>query len=375
MSTESIELLKQLIAYPSITPDDANCQDFIADYLRELGFTVESVPSNKVSNLWAWIGDSAPEFVYAGHTDVVPTGPLDQWDSDPFTATIKGDTLYGRGAADMKSSIAAMLVATKQHITAVGDRARMGFLITSGEEGDDYLDGTPKLMQHLQQQQQLPRYCVVGEPSSQDRLGDTLRIGRRGSLNATLIVHGKQGHVAYHHLADNPIHKAATLLHQLITHPWDQGNDYFPPTSLQISNVQAGTGASNVIPGELHARFNFRFTPETSSAQIRETVESYLKQQGLHYTLDWTLSGEPFLTQPDTFVKTIQQHIQTITGVEAELSTGGGTSDARFIAPYGVEVVELGVTNATIHQINECVQLDEVNQLSAIYFAILSSFA
>jgi succinyl-diaminopimelate desuccinylase len=372
MSTELIDLLTRLIAFPSVTPDDAGCQDFIGDYLENLGFTVHHLPVNRVRNCWATIGSDNPEFVFAGHTDVVPVGRLEEWHSAPFVAEIRDGRLFGRGTADMKSGVAAIILAAKNCLKQ-NPNLKFGILLTSAEEGDDYLDGTPKIMEYLEKKGIKPKYCIVGEPSSHTHTGDCMRIGRRGSLNANLTVFGKQGHVAYTELADNPIHRALPALAELVAEVWDQGNDYFPATQCQISNLNSGTGASNVIPGILESRFNFRYSPELSQKQIQDRVESLLNKHGLRYQLDWRLSGEPFLTRPDAFVDTLQSINTKIRGAPAELSTGGGTSDARFIAPYGIDVVELGVSNATIHQVNEFVSLQDLTDCYEIYLSALMS--
>jgi len=316
-------------------------------------------------------GDSGPILVFAGHTDVVPTGPLEQWRSPPFEPTLVDGALYGRGAADMKGSLAAMLVACEDFVAAHPDhRGRIGFLITSDEEGDA-VDGTVRVMQHLQQQGEHIDWCVVGEPSSSNQLGDMIRNGRRGSLGATLTVRGIQGHIAYPQLADNPIHRALPALQALTAEVWDRGNEFFPPTSMQISNINGGTGATNVIPGSLQLRFNFRFSTEVTEQDLRRRTAAILDAHGLDYELQWALSGQPFLTSGGALVEATVASIGAVTGLVPELSTAGGTSDGRFIAPSGAQVVEVGPINATIHKLNEVVLAADLPRLAAIYQGIL----
>lgn len=372
MSADTVlSLAENLIARPSVTPDDAGCQQWMSDFLQPLGFQCESMVFHDTTNLWARRGTAGPVFCFAGHTDVVPPGTADQWISPPFTPTIRDGMLYGRGAADMKGSIAAMMIAVQRFVTDCPNHdGSIAFLITSDEEGP-FINGTVKVVETLEQRQEKMTWCLVGEPSSVVQTGDTVKNGRRGSLTGDLIVHGVQGHVAYPHLADNPVHHATPALTELATTVWDNGNEFFPATSFQIANIHAGTGASNVIPGELSVQFNFRFSSELTSAQIKNQVEQILQKHQLNYSLSWTLSGEPFLTRPGALVNATRTAIQSVTGLETELSTSGGTSDGRFIAPTGAEVIELGPVNATIHKINECVNIAELNQLSDIYYHIL----
>jgi len=369
--TAVLDLSRALIARPSVTPDDAGCQALLAERLGALGFTCRDMPFAEVSNLWAVRGDEGPLFVFAGHTDVVPTGPLERWASPPFEPTIRDGFLYGRGAADMKSSLAAMLVATERFLAVRPDHAgRIAFLITSDEEGPAR-HGTRAVVDALTAAGERLDYCVVGEPSSDQALGDTVRVGRRGSLNGLLTVHGIQGHVAYPQLADNPIHRLAPALAELAATRWDDGNAHFPPTSFQASNVAAGTGAGNVIPGELTLEFNFRFCTEQTAAGLQDRVVEILDRHGLRYDLDWALSGEPFLTSGGPLVEAVSASIRSVTGLDTELSTSGGTSDGRFIAPTGCQVVEIGPCNATIHKVDERVALTELEPLAEIYQGIL----
>jgi succinyl-diaminopimelate desuccinylase len=369
--SETIELAKALIERASVTPDDAGCQPLIAERLQALGFSIESLRFGEVDNLWARRGSAAPLFVFAGHTDVVPPGPLADWDSDPFTATTRDGCLYGRGAADMKSSIAAMVTACERFIARhAGHRGSIAFLLTSDEEGPS-IDGTVKVIEHLKARGEQIDWCLVGEPSSRKQTGDVIKNGRRGSLNGVLRVHGQQGHVAYPQLADNPIHRAAAALAELVAVEWDAGNAHFPPTTFQISNIHAGTGAENVIPGELHILFNLRFSTESSPESIQSRVHAILDRHGLDYSIDWKISGLPFITPAGELVDAARRAIHSISGIETELSTSGGTSDGRFIAPTGAQVVELGPLNATIHKTNECVNLAELDTLSSIYERIL----
>jgi succinyl-diaminopimelate desuccinylase len=369
--SETIELAKALIERASVTPDDAGCQPLIAERLQALGFSIEPLRFGEVDNLWARRGSASPLFVFAGHTDVVPPGPLADWDSDPFTATTRDGYLYGRGAADMKSSIAAMITACERFIGQhAGHRGSIAFLLTSDEEGPS-VDGTVKVIEHLKARGEQIDWCLVGEPSSRTQTGDVIKNGRRGSLNGVLRVHGQQGHVAYPQLADNPIHRAAAALAELVATEWDGGNAHFPPTTFQISNINAGTGAENVIPGELHILFNLRFSTESTPESIRSRVHAILDRHGLDYSIDWKLSGLPFITPAGELVDAARRAIRSIAGIETELSTSGGTSDGRFIAPTGAQVVELGPLNATIHKTNECVNLAELDTLSSIYERIL----
>lgn len=367
----TLQLARTLIARASVTPDDAGCQQLLAERLRTLGFTIEHLRFGEVDNLWARLGDREPLFVFAGHTDVVPTGPRQDWQSDPFEPDVRNGQLYGRGAADMKSSLAAMVVACEQFLA--GQPATTGsiaFLITSDEEGPA-VDGTVRVVQWLEQQQQKIHWCLVGEPSSTDKVGDVIKNGRRGSLNGRLTVHGQQGHVAYPHLARNPIHEAAPALAELCAIEWDQGNAHFPPTTFQISNIHGGTGASNVIPGSVVIDFNFRFSTQVTDAQLQQRVTQLLDAHRLEYDVQWSLSGQPFLTPAGDLVVAAQGAVQDICAYPAQLSTSGGTSDGRFIAPTGAQVVELGPVNASIHKVNEHTDIAQLEQLTQIYRRIL----
>ncbi len=373
MST-TLELARQLIARPSVTPDDAGCQALLAERLRALDFRIENLRFGEVDNLWARRGDSSPVLAFAGHTDVVPTGPESHWDSPPFHPQLRDGQLYGRGAADMKGSLAAMVTACERFIAHHAEhRGSIAFLITSDEEGTA-INGTLKVVETLEARGEKIDWCVVGEPSSTRTLGDVIKNGRRGSLGAQLIVRGQQGHVAYPHLADNPIHRLAPLLSALCAQRWDQGNAHFPPTTFQISNLHAGTGVTNVIPGEVEMLFNFRFSTAVTDTQLRTRVEALIADHDLHnYTLDWKLSGQPFLTPAGALVDAARQAIQNVCGFQSELSTAGGTSDGRFIAPTGAQVLELGPCNTTIHQINEHVDIKELDTLSTLYEHILGT--
>ena len=367
----TLDLSRALIERPSVTPDDQGCQQLLAERLQAIGFRIEQLRFDDVDNLWARRGDATPLFAFAGHTDVVPPGPLDDWDSPPFEAVIRDGLLYGRGAADMKSSIAAMVTACERFVADHPDHGgSIAFLITSDEEGP-CINGTVKVIEALQARGEQIDYCLVGEPSSKTQTGDTIKNGRRGSLNGILEIRGQQGHVAYPLLADNPIHRAAPALAELSTVEWDQGNEFFPPTTFQISNIRAGTGTENVIPGVLDVLFNLRFSTESTAESIKSRVEDILARHGLDYTLTWKLSGKPFLTPAGELVDAARKSITAVAGIDTELSTSGGTSDGRFIAPTGAQVLELGPVNATIHQINECVNVAELDTLSAIYEEIL----
>ena len=367
----TVELSRALIARPSVTPDDQGCQQLLAERLQALGFVIEHLRFGDVDNLWARHGSDAPLFVFAGHTDVVPPGPLDEWATAPFDPVIKDGYLYGRGAADMKSSIAAMVTACERFLPAHPDhKGSIAFLITSDEEGPS-VNGTVKVVEALQARNEQIDWCLVGEPSSKDQTGDIIKNGRRGSLNGILEIRGKQGHVAYPHLADNPIHRAAPALAELATVEWDTGNEFFPPTTFQISNIKAGSGTENVIPGALKILFNLRFSTESTAASLQSRVEEILTRHGLDYEISWKLSGAPFLTPAGALVDAARTAIQSTIGVETLLSTSGGTSDGRFIAPTGAQVVELGPVNATIHQTNECVKVAELDKLTVIYEKIL----
>ncbi|MCB1786424.1 MAG: succinyl-diaminopimelate desuccinylase [Gammaproteobacteria bacterium] len=369
--SDTLDLALDLIGRPSVTPEDAGCQPLMMQRLATAGFSNEPLRFAEVDNLWARRGDRAPLFCFAGHTDVVPTGPRERWQSDPFDPTIREGILYGRGSADMKGSLAAMLTATERFVARHPDhRGSIAFLVTSDEEGPS-VNGTVKVVEVLERRGEKIDWCLVGEPSSNTRLGDTVKNGRRGSLGGVLRVHGKQGHVAYPHLARNPVHAAAPALAELAGTEWDRGNAFFPQTTFQISNIHAGTGASNVIPGECEVMFNFRYSTETTHEALRERVQAILDRHRLDYTIEWTLSGLPFLTPRGELVSAARQAINEITGLDTELSTAGGTSDGRFIAPTGAQVLELGPLNATIHQIDECVAVDDLDRLSSIYERIL----
>lgn len=365
------EVLTKLVHFHSITPEDAGCQNFMMEYLEHLGFTCQRMDQNPVSNFFAFYGGPGPFLVFAGHTDVVPVGDSSKWCSDPFILDNKNGMLFGRGVADMKGSLACMLVMAKRFVTAYPKfQGRLGFLITSGEEGNDYDLGTPYVMKLLDEQGIHIDYCIVGEPSSTQHVGDVIKIGRRGSLSAQITLHGKQGHVAYPHLAENPIHKISPALAKLTSTLWDKGNQHFPPTSMQITHLQAGGHASNIIPGELVLHLNFRYSTEQTHSGLKEKVSAVFQENNLCPQITWRLSGEPFLTEQGALLECCKEAIRECTGNLPELSTSGGTSDGRFIAPYGVEVVELGPVNATIHQVNECVSLDDLYQLETIYFSI-----
>lgn len=366
-----LSLAKELIARPSVTPADEGCQQLMAEFLAPLGFTIEPMVFHDTTNLWARKGISEPLFCFAGHTDVVPSGPENKWHTPPFEPTIIDGTLYGRGAADMKGSIASMLAAVQRFVADHPDHnGSIAFLITSDEEGP-FINGTPKVVETLEARQEKITWCLVGEPSSTNQVGDVVKNGRRGSLTGDLTIYGIQGHVAYPHLAENPVHLAMPALAELAAKQWDQGNEFFPATSFQIANINAGTGASNVIPGELQVQFNFRYSTELTDAQIRQQVIDLLDRHGLRYELKWTLSGQPFLTGSGKLVEATQNAIKMVTGQTTELSTSGGTSDGRFIAPTGAQVVELGPINATIHKVNECVSVADLETLSDIYYHMM----
>jgi succinyl-diaminopimelate desuccinylase len=366
LDSATLDLARELIACRSVTPNDAGCQDILAARLQRCGFTVERMRFGDVDNLWAQRGSFGPMVCFAGHTDVVPTGPLDQWASDPFIAVERDGYLYGRGAADMKTSIAAFVTATERFVAAHPAPGRIALLITSDEEGVA-VDGTTRVVDALRDRGERLDYCIVGEPTCVDRLGDMIKNGRRGSLSGTLVVRGVQGHIAYPHLTRNPIHLAAPALAELAATQWDTGSEYFPPTTWQISNIHAGTGANNVVPGELTVMFNFRFGTALTPEQLRERLEAVLRKHALDYSLDWSLSGMPFLTPRGKLVEAIGASIREVAGVEPELSTSGGTSDGRFIATICRELVELGPVNASIHKINERVLMSDAGALSLIY--------
>jgi succinyl-diaminopimelate desuccinylase len=370
--SHTISLARQLLQIDSVTPDDKGCQTLISDFLSPLGFTLEPMPFGEVTNLWARRGQAKPLVVFAGHTDVVPTGPVEKWQYPPFSAEIDGDMLCARGAADMKSAIACFMVATERFVKNHPDhQGSIGFLITSDEEGPA-VNGTVKVIETLEARHEKIDYCLVGEPSSDEKLGDSIKNGRRGSLNGRLTIKGIQGHIAYPKLADNPVHKALPALAALTAIEWDQGNDYFPPTSFQISNVQSGTGATNVIPGDIAVMFNFRFSTEHTPESLEQGVMDCLAAYDLDYEIDWNLSGLPFVTPADgELIQATGDAIETLLGYRPSLSTAGGTSDGRFIAPTGAQVIEFGPLNDTIHKINERVSVSDLNQLTEIYYYIL----
>jgi len=370
--TETVLLTQELIRRRSVTPDDCGCQEVMIERLSAIGFKIERLRFGDVDNFWAVHGESGPTLCFAGHTDVVPTGPEQNWQQAPFDASIVDGHIVGRGAADMKGSLAAMVVACERFVAINPNHSgRIAFLITSDEEGIA-IDGTIKVINLLKERDELPEWCLIGEPSSTAKCGDVVKNGRRGSLGCTLTVQGQQGHVAYPHLADNPVHRAAPALAALATEVWDQGNEFFPATSFQISNIQAGTGATNVIPGEMQVIFNFRFSTELTEQQIIQRAERILDQHGLKYSANWHLSGHPFLTPTGELVSATVESIAEVTGLETELSTAGGTSDGRFIAPLGVQVIELGPVNESIHKIDENTNIDDLNCLTEIYQSILS---
>ncbi|MFZ9060298.1 MAG: succinyl-diaminopimelate desuccinylase [Steroidobacteraceae bacterium] len=376
MDSGTLDLTRQLMTRPSVTPADAGCQQILAERLEAAGFTVQRLRYGEVDNLWAERGPAAgPLLCFAGHTDVVPSGPETSWATPPFVPTEREGYLYGRGAADMKGALAAMVTATERFVTAHPEHAaRLAFLLTSDEEGPA-LDGTRRVVEWLESQGKRIDWCVVGEPSSNERVGDTLRVGRRGSLSAWLTVHGVQGHVAYPELAENPIHTLAPALAELVARRWDEGNASFAPTSFQVSNLNAGTGAPNVIPGELKLRFNIRWSTEQTLEGLQAAVCSILDRHRLRYTIEWKVAGLPFLTRAGQLIDAASAAIRELTGIEPELSTGGGTSDGRFIAPTGAEVVELGVVNRTIHKVDEEVRIADLETLSRIYERLMESLA
>ena len=367
----TVELAMQLVAQPSVTPKDAGCQAMMTARLKDCGFSIENLRFGDVDNFWAIHGTSGPIFCFAGHTDVVPAGPVESWSHPPFTPTIVEGQLYGRGSADMKGSLAAMVVAAEEFVSEFPKhQGRLAFLITSDEEGIA-VNGTVKVVDWLQQQGITPEWCLVGEPSSSTQCGDTIKNGRRGSLGCRLTVKGTQGHVAYPHLAANPIHLGMPALEELTREIWDQGNTFFPATSFQVSNFNAGTGATNVIPGTVEVLFNFRFSTEVTDLQLMDRAEAILNKHQLDYEAEWNLSGQPFITERGDLVQAAINCIARTTGLEAELSTAGGTSDGRFIAPIGTQVVELGPVNQSIHRVDENVSIDDLNTLTKIYKNIL----
>ena len=365
--SKTLQLTQELIARQSVSPTDGGCQALMIERLAASGFAVESLRFGPVDNFWAKRGSGAPVFCFAGHTDVVPSGPLDEWRSDPFVPVIRDGLLYGRGAADMKSGLAAMLTASEEFVGQYPKhRGTLAFLITSDEEGPS-VDGTRRVVEVLRERQENIDWCLVGEPSSENTLGDTIKIGRRGSLSGRLTVHGVQGHIAYPQLADNPVHALAPALAELAAREWDRGNEHFQPTSFQVSNISAGTGAPNVIPGELRARFNIRFSTEQTIEGLKQTVEEILQRHRVKFSLEWFVSGHPFLTVPGTLSQAAARAIQEQLQISPKLTTGGGTSDGRFIAPMGAQVIELGVINESIHKVNECVRVADIDRLHAVY--------
>jgi len=367
----TLQLTMDLIRRRSVTPEDADCQNIMIQRLQAIGFQVEHLRFGDVDNFWAVRGQKGPILAFAGHTDVVPSGPEQRWNTPPFEPILRDGMLYGRGAADMKGSLAAMVTACERFVAEYPNHSgRIAFLITSDEEGIA-INGTVKVVEWLESRNEKITWCIVGEPSSTNVVGDVIKNGRRGSLGGELVVKGKQGHVAYPHLARNPIHLVAPALAELAAEEWDRGNAFFPATSFQISNFNSGTGATNVIPGEAHIVFNFRFSTELTEEDLRRRTEAILDKHGLEYELTWKLSGHPFLTSSGALVAAAQKAIRAVTGRETELSTSGGTSDGRFIAPTGAQVVELGPVNATIHQVDECVKAEDLDLLSSMYEHIM----
>ena len=372
VNSPTLALAMDLVSRPSVTPLDHGCQELMLARLEACGFSVERLKFDDVDNFWAVHGSDGPIFCFAGHTDVVPTGPVEQWTNLPFTPVIKDGLLFARGSADMKGSLAAMVVAAEQFVADYPEHpGRLAFLITSDEEGIA-INGTVRVVQWLEEHHIIPQWCLVGEPSSSEKCGDTIKNGRRGSLGCSMTIQGRQGHVAYPHLASNPIHLANPAINELINEVWDKGNQYFPPTSFQISNVSSGTGVTNVIPGDIKMLFNFRFSTEVTEVQLRQRVEDILDKHGLNYSMEWRLSGEPFLTATGLLVDVATQCIEEVTGLKTLLSTAGGTSDGRFIAPMGTEVVELGPLNSSIHRVDEHVSIDDLEKLTKIYQKIVS---
>jgi len=371
--SETLDFARALIERPSVTPDDAGCMDLVCERLTPLGFESEFLDFGDTRNLWLRRGEARPLLVFLGHTDVVPPGPLSEWTSPPFEAHVREGRLYGRGAADMKGSVAAFTVACRRFVEKhPRHRGSIAMLLTSDEEGIA-TDGVVKVVEVLEAREEKIDWCLVGEPSSEERLGDVIKVGRRGSLNGQLRVFGVQGHVAYPHKADNPIHRFAEPLQHLVNEVWDQGNEHFPPTSFQVSNIQAGTGAENVIPGHLDVTFNFRFSTELTAAEIKRRTAAILDHYGLDYELEWRLSGNPFKTAGASLIAAVQEALEQVVGRKAKLSTGGGTSDGRFIAPTGAEVLELGPVNATIHKVNEWVEVEDLERLAGIYERLLAN--
>jgi len=373
VSIDVVDLAKELIARHSVTPNDAGCIDLLCGYLEPLGFECEKISRGGVDNLWARRGTASPVVCFAGHTDVVPTGPLDQWHSDPFTPTIRDGVLYGRGASDMKSSLAAFVVAIDEFIRQHPDHpGSLAVLFTSDEEGPA-VDGTLRVCEALKDRNEKLDYCIIGEPTAVEKLGDMIKNGRRGSLSGVLTVKGVQGHVAYPQQVKNPIHLVAGAIAEMAATKWDDGNEYFPPTSWQISNFNSGTGANNVVPGEAHVRFNFRFATASTLESLQTRVHGILDKHGVPYDLEWRYDGRPFLTPKGDLVAAVAKAIKTVTGLTTELSTTGGTSDGRFIADICGQLVECGPTNATIHKLNECIRVEELEQLPQIYLHTLKN--
>jgi succinyl-diaminopimelate desuccinylase len=364
---DTLKLTQELMSRPSVSPADEGCQPLMIERLRACGFDVEPMRFGAVENFWAKHGSGGPAFCFAGHTDVVPSGPLTEWSTDPFKPVIKDGMLYGRGAADMKSGLAAMVTASEEFVAQhPKHRGSIAFLITSDEEGPS-IDGTRKVVEVLRERREKIDWCLVGEPSSENALGDTIKIGRRGSLSGRLTVHGIQGHIAYPQSADNPVHAIAPALSELAARVWDRGNAHFQPTSFQVSNIAAGTGAPNVIPGELKARFNLRFSTEQTVERLKQTVEDILRTHKVKYSLEWFISGLPFLTVPGELSHAATRAVEEQLQITPKLTTGGGTSDGRFIAPMGAQVIELGVINDSIHKVNECVRVADIDRLHLIY--------
>ncbi len=373
MTSATLKLATDLIARPSVTPDDAGCQALLIERLNAIGFACEILVFDDVTNLWARRGKTGPVLAFAGHTDVVPPGPLEKWHSDPFIPEVRDGNLFGRGAADMKSSIAAMVTACERYVVEhPNHRGSIALLITSDEEGKA-INGTVKVIETLEARGEKIDWALIGEPSSHAHVGDVVKNGRRGSIGAKLVIHGVQGHVAYPHKVDNPIHRAMPALHELARHEWDQGNRFFPPTSFQISNINSGTGAHNVVPAHAEVAFNLRYSTEIDAKQIIETTRVILDKHELDYDIDWSISGYPFLTPEGELVAAAKQAIKQHTGLTTSLETTGGTSDGRFIAPTGAQVLELGPVNESIHKLNEHVNTQELDQLSDIYQSILEN--
>jgi succinyl-diaminopimelate desuccinylase len=369
--SDTLRLTEELIARASVSPDDGGCQTLMIERLEAIGFAVDKLRFGPVDNFWAHRGRGAPVFCFAGHTDVVPPGPLDEWHSDPFIPAVRDGLLYGRGAADMKSALAAMLTACEEFVGKYpAHRGTIAFLITSDEEGPS-VDGTRRVIEVLRERKQHIDWCLVGEPSSENTLGDTIKIGRRGSLSGRLTVHGVQGHIAYPQFADNPVHAVAPALAELAARTWDHGNEHFQPTTFQVSNISAGTGAPNVIPGELKARFNVRFSTEQTVDSLKTVIEELLHRHRVKYSLEWFISGYPFLTVPGELSQAASRAVQEQLQITPKLSTSGGTSDGRFIAPMGAQVIEIGVINESIHKVNESVRVADIDRLQRIYHRTL----